>query len=206
MSRVFGIASLGLILCLLTQPVLAGETADVSDALVAFNQHNYSKSLKLVRPLADHNSGAQFLLGAMYLRGWGVPKNAPEAAKWYKLSATQGHPMAQVELGLIYLNGNSLPQDYDQALKFFQLAANQDYAQAQYNLGAMYFQGQGVPQDFVRAHMWVNLACSNYLPAEADLRNESVKFRDEISVLMPSAQLAEAQKMASEWVTAHPHQ
>jgi hypothetical protein len=69
---------------------------------------------------------------------------------------------------------------------------------AQYNLGEMYGVGLGVPQDYAQAHMWFNLAASR---AEyAATRDTAAKDRDELAAKMTPDQIAEAQRMAREWV------
>ena len=90
-----------------------------------------------------------------------------------------------------------MPQDYAQAAAWYRKAADQGYAGAQYNLGVMYANGQGVPQDYVR------LICgSTWQPSgtsDAGFHNKSVKDRDFVAAKMTPAQIAEAQRMASEW-------
>ena len=62
----------------------------------------------------------------------------------------------------------------------------------------MYIQGKGVPQDFVRAYMWLNLSA-----ARGDENGK--KGRDIFMSLMTPAQLAEAQRLSSEWENAFEH-
>jgi TPR repeat protein len=63
----------------------------------------------------------------------------------------------------------------------------------------MYAKGQGVPQDYVQAHMWSNLAAGN--------GDEKVKGNRDIAAgLMTGEEIAEAQKLAREWMAAHPDQ
>ncbi len=63
----------------------------------------------------------------------------------------------------------------------------------------MYDNGQGVPQDYVQAHMWLNLAAAN--------GNEQAKGNRDIAAgLMTGEEIAEAQKLAREWMAAHPDQ
>jgi len=57
----------------------------------------------------------------------------------------------------------------------------------------MYTNGQGVPQDFVQAHMWFNLAASKEYAA-------AQKGRDSVAEKMSPAQLAEAQRLATDWL------
>jgi TPR repeat protein len=63
----------------------------------------------------------------------------------------------------------------------------------------MYDNGEGVPQDYVQAHMWLNLAAAN--------GDENAKENRDIAAgLMTSEEIAEAQKLAREWMAAHPDQ
>jgi TPR repeat protein len=77
--------------------------------------------------------------------------------------------------------------------------ADLGYAGAQFNLGATYYNGEGVPQDYVEAHKWRNLAASR---ASAEDRETFAEARDAVAKLMTPAQIAEAQKLASEWHAA----
>ena len=86
-----------------------------------------------------------------------------------------------------YHSGN-----YNTAVRLFRALADQGDSQAQYNLGIIYANGRGVPQSYVLAHMWLNLSAAQG-DADADAA------RDELAKSMSAAQIAEAQKMASEW-------
>ncbi len=44
--------------------------------------------------------------------GYGVPKDYPQADKWFREAADQGNTVAQVSLGLSYASGAGVPQDY----------------------------------------------------------------------------------------------
>jgi TPR repeat protein len=55
----------------------------------------------------------------------------------------------------------------------------------------------GVPQDFVQSHLWFNLAASQGHAG-------GTKNRDIVAARMTPQQIAQAQKLASEWVAAHP--
>ena len=67
---------------------------------------------------------AQFLLGVMYDDGRGVPQDAVEAVRWYRLAAEQGHTVAQNTLGDMYDTGAGVPQDDVQAHMWFNLSAS----------------------------------------------------------------------------------
>ena len=93
----------------------------------------------------------------------------------------------------MYATGSGVQQDYTQAAQWYEQAAAQGDAEAQCFLGSKYILGEGVPQDYVRAHMWFNLAAANGKEGAAD-------DRDALAKQMTHAQIAEAQKLAREWM------
>jgi len=142
------------------------------------------------------NSAAQFNLGVMYANGQGVPQDDGEALRWYRLAAEQGKASAQNNLGVMYNFGQGVPQDDGEALRWYRLAAEQGKASAQNNLGVSYAKGQGVLQDYVQAHMWYNLAAAQNQESDATLR-------DGLADDMTPEQIAEAQRLAREWMAQH---
>ncbi|MBQ3239938.1 MAG: sel1 repeat family protein, partial [Akkermansia sp.] len=97
---------------------------------------------------------AQFNLGVCYENGWGVPKDAAEAVKWYRAAAEQGYADAQFNLAQCYRNGRGVPKDEAEAVKWYRAAAEQGYADAQFNLAQCYMNGRGVPKDEAEAVKW----------------------------------------------------
>ncbi|OFW08031.1 MAG: hypothetical protein A3H96_21780 [Acidobacteria bacterium RIFCSPLOWO2_02_FULL_67_36] len=122
-----------------------------------------------------------------------------QAVAWYRKAADQGDVTAQFNLGVSYANGRGVPQEYAQAVTWYRKAAEQGEAGAQFNLGMMYSTGKGVPQDYVEAHKWRNLAAAR---ATGEDQKRYADVRDSLARTMPPAQLAEAQKRASEWMAA----
>ena len=117
-----------------------------------------------------------------------------------RVKANAGDAEAQWLLGLLYANGQGgVPQDYAQGVAWYRKAAEQGYAAAQSHLGFAYANGQGVPQDYVESHQWMNLAASR---ASAEDQKRYAEARDAVAKLMTPAQLAEAQKLAREWLAA----
>ncbi len=114
------------------------------------------------------------------------------ALKEWRPLAEQGLSQAQYNLGLMYAEGEGVAQDYQEAVRWYRLAAEQGHASGQFSLGAMYIAGQGVPKDYVLAHMWMNMAAAKRV-------KKAGKGRDLLEILMTSAQLAEAQRLAREW-------
>lgn len=114
--------------------------------------------------------------------------------------AEQGKPLAQFNLGLMYYKGRVAAQDYTEAVKWWRRAAEQGFAEALNNLGMMYGNGDGVPQDYGEAHKWFDLAASHHPPGRK--HRNSVRDRDFLAKKMTAAQIAEAQRLAREWMAA----
>jgi len=121
-----------------------------------------------------------------------------QAALWFRKAADQGDALGQANLGKLYADGDGVPQNYPQAAVWWRKAADQGNVLAQVNLGLLYERGRGIPQDYERAHMWFNLAASR--AEDAETLNFAVKNRDALAAKMTPAQIAEAQRMAREWV------
>lgn len=71
-----------------------------------------------------------------------------------------------------------------------------------YDLGIMYAEGGGVPQNDVLAQMWLSIAAAQghvANPGQEDARN----YRDNVAKRMTSDKIAEAQKLAREWLAKH---
>ena len=80
------------------------------------------------------------------------------------------------------------------ALTQFETDAKQGRADALYNLGLAYSTGQGVGVDFVTAHKWFNLAAMKGV-------DEAKSWRAQLAGEMNSSQIAEAQRLAREWLS-----
>ena len=93
----------------------------------------------------------------------------------------------------------SKQRDYSKVLSLLMSHVTDGNGIAQHMLGDMYEKGEGVPQDYVRAHMWLNLAAAKGSPGAA-VERATLEFTGR----MTPAQIAEAQKLAREWLKAHP--
>jgi TPR repeat protein len=143
----------------------------------------------------------------MYYNGWGVPQDYSEAVKWYRKAAEQGDVIAQYNLGDMYCTGEGVPQNDAEAVKWYRKAAEQGDAAAQHKLGRMYVTGVlapptgsfslGVSQDIVQAYLWFSIAATQ--------GSEGARWdRDIAARQMTPDQIAEAQRLAREWMAKHP--
>ena len=80
------------------------------------------------------------------------------------------------------------------SLTQYETDAKTGRADALYNLGLAYSTGQGVGVDYVAAHKWFNLAAMRGVDA-------AKSWRAQISREMLPAQIAEAQRLAREWLS-----
>lgn len=150
-----------------------------------------SKFLLVMAALSVAPAG---LMAADFAAGLKAYENHDYAAaieQWRPL-AEKGDRAVQFNLGLMYMDGHGVPQDYAQAAEWFRKSAEQGYTKAQRNLGELLITGTGVKKDYVEAHKWLNL-CS----ASGD--SNCTAHRDQLAQKMKRAQIAEAQRRASEW-------
>ncbi|MBI1330034.1 MAG: hypothetical protein GC166_09055 [Alphaproteobacteria bacterium] len=80
------------------------------------------------------------------------------------------------------------------SLTQYEADAKQGRADALYNLGLAYSTGQGVGVDYVAAHKWFNLAAIK----GSDIAK---RWRAQIAAEMNTSQIAEAQRLAREWLS-----
>ena len=153
---------------------------------------------------AQKNAIAANNLGVLYRDGRGVPANASEAEKWFRIGADAGDINAQSNLAqlleqskpadaLAYYRkaaeqGVASAQgrlgwlimksggDAKEAAQWLNKAAEQGDAAAQNNLGVLYELGQGVDKDPVRAANWYQKAAEQGDAAAQN--NIGVMYRD----------------------------
>ncbi|NIM62514.1 MAG: hypothetical protein GTO30_12975 [Acidobacteria bacterium] len=81
-------------------------------------------------------------------------------------------------------------------VEWYVQAARRGQADAQRKLGLICANGTGVPRDDVQAYRWLNLAA-----AAGD--THAGNLRDDLSRRMTREQIAEAQRISSEWHSTH---
>lgn len=141
-------------------------------------------------------AAAQFRVGRMYGLGAGVPQDRDEATRWYIKAANQGYPEAQYYMGYRYEHGKGITQNYIEARRWYVKAAEQGNVSALNGLGRLHLAGHGVPQNQVEAYKWFNLAAVSGEP-------EFIANRDALAGKLTPAQLAEGQRLASDWAKSH---
>lgn len=131
--------------------------------------------LARVQPLAEQGDAkAQYNMGVIYDRGYGVERDYAQARSWYEKAAAQGDAEAAHNLGVMYHQGHGVAVDDKQAVDWFREAAKLGEPAAQNNLAVMYAEGMGVEQDLAQAVAWMaraavagNDSATNNLPVLA---------------------------------------
>lgn len=119
-----------------------------------------SDPLWSLRQDADQGvADAQYRLGLKYRMGDGVPKDAAEAFRWYRMAAEKGHADAQTDLGWLFVNPEGgVRRDYLEAMNWFRRAAAQGHVSGQLSIGHLHTYGYGVPKNPALGATWTRLA------------------------------------------------
>ena len=168
-----GLIRSALIAVALAVSLVAAKAGPFEEAEAAYNRNDYAAAHKLYE----------------------------EAYRLLRPAAERGDALAQFRIGDMYRVGGGVARDFHEAEKWYRKAAEQKHKQAQFYLGMFYFYGWGVPQDYVRAHMWFNIEAS----AATDLDDGKLPrmLRDGLAEKMTPAQIAEAQRLARDWLERH---
>ena len=158
---------------------------------------NYRRAAVWYREAAIQGyDNSQYALGNLYDNGEGVPQDKTEAAVWWRKAAEQGHVLAQLSLARRYSELSDGHENLKQTARWYQAAAVNGSTIAQIELAKMYQLGRGLPQDNAMAHMWYNIAGAT--AENPDYWEIAFRKRDDIGNKMTSADLADAQRMATQ--------
>ena len=116
-------------------------------------------------------------------------KDYKTAYNFFLPLAEQGDSNGQYFLGLMYYEGREVQQNDKEATKWFRLAAEQGDNMAQSNLGHLYADEKTGKKNYIKAHQWFNISGAKEITA--------------MEKLMDPNQIAEAEKLARDWVKEH---
>jgi hypothetical protein len=89
----------GMILAAQSMGAVAALAGPWEDGMAAYNRGDYVPASRVFRTLAEQgNAKAQNVLGVMFRKGEGVPKNPARAHMWFSFAAKRGEPGARAEL------------------------------------------------------------------------------------------------------------
>ena len=104
---------------------------------------------------------AQYLMGAAYRTGDGVPKDVKSSLAWYRKAAVKNHPKACYDLALHYLEESTNSVSMELAQDFMLRAARGGHREAQFQCAMSLFQGDVGPADVEGGKQWLTRAAEN---------------------------------------------
>ncbi|WP_419904804.1 tetratricopeptide repeat protein [Kiloniella sp.] len=111
--------------------------------------------------------------------------------------ADQGVDEAQYALGEMYSKGFGTEQNVEVATEWFEKAAEQGHLLAQLQAGRIYFL---ITEDLVKAHKWLNVISERKIEGAKKLQLKAAQMRNDIAKEMTPEQIAEAEKLAENWL------
>ena len=101
------------------------------DGMAAYNRGDYVPAIRVFRTLAEQgNAKAQNVLGVMFRRGEGVPKNPARAHMWLSFAAKRGDAKAGAELREV--SRTMTAQEISQAEAMARACEASNYKQCEY--------------------------------------------------------------------------
>ncbi len=86
-----------------------------------------------------------------------------EAARWFRRSAEQGHPIGWYQLGLAHYKGRGVTRNRRQAFELILRAARSGHASGEHGVGLLYERGLGTARDVAKARQWLQRAADKGL-------------------------------------------
>ena len=118
------------------------------------------------------------------------------ALKYYGIAAEQGHADAAFNLAVMHQNGWGVPMDEKKANALYRVAAEKGNTEAQMALGRYFAMDFLDSYDPVEAYKWFSIA-------ERLHDHDATDKRKFLASRMTPEQLAEADAIVEEWVTAN---
>lgn len=77
-----------------------------------YDKEKYTEAIAKLRPAAEQgHKKAQYRMGRIYSKGYGVAKDHAKASEWYAKAAAQGHAKAQYRLAKNYYKAKGVKED-----------------------------------------------------------------------------------------------
>jgi TPR repeat protein len=121
----------GILLAAQLMGTVAAFAGPWEDGMAAYNRGDYMPAIRLFRPLAEQgHAKAQNVLGVMFRKGEGVPKNAARAHMWFSFAAARGDTKAKAELREV--SRTMTPQEISQAEAMAKACEASNYRACEY--------------------------------------------------------------------------
>ena len=147
-------------------------------------EQSYQEAIKLFKKSADiGNLDAKFLLGDIYKKGLGIPRDNEQADKYYKdvfevylKRAENGNRLAQYNLGDMYIYGRGVDKNYKEGVEYLKKSAEQGYLKAKYKLANIYRDGIFADKNKEESDKYFK-ECFEFYKNEADIGDVFAQYR-----------------------------
>lgn len=107
---------------------------------ISYDEGNYATALEyLIKALEKGVERSKVLLGVMYAKGEGVPKDCAKAYDLWSQLDKKRYPQILLNIGTMYHNGDHFPRDLVTAMNYYQEAVAAGYELAHNNIGLIYY-------------------------------------------------------------------
>ena len=142
-------------------------SAPLDKAISQLRRGDYDGAYRSLKPLAEHDPEAQFLLATLYESGKGAKRDYAKAAGLLKKAARQQNAKAAYILGIMYIRGLGVPKDAKAGARWHLKSAKEGEPLAQNAVGLEYAEGFGLDKDPAEAAKWTYRAAQQgVIPAQ----------------------------------------
>lgn len=121
-----------------TQLLDTAASADLANAIAAIEKGDGQAAVSGLQSMIEAGSAeAGYLLGSIWHKGVGVPRDFAKARDAYAAAAFLGHPKAMNELGMLYRDGLGVVADPIEAVAWFRVASEFNLIAAMENRDTM---------------------------------------------------------------------
>lgn len=117
-----------------------------------------AEGLKWLKKAAEKGAEYEYLLGAAYLQGTGIPADSKAARDCFERAAGKGSAEACRLLGMMYQGQFGIQKDEIKAAGYLMKAAEKNDPGGQYLLAQLYLNGEGVDKSVDEAYKWMKKA------------------------------------------------
>lgn len=147
------------------------------------------------------NITAQYMMGMIYYKGFGIAKNNIKAFNYMQLAA-RGYDEAQYKLAQMYINAEGTTRNYKKGIENYVKAAKQGNIKAMITLADTLAEGKNYPQNNYEAYIWYNIASVSNPEKAVNKRDETEK-KLKIEEVIQAQAAAETFKPAPSEITTY---
>ena len=135
-----------------------------------FTALHYNKDeLNYLTSVSADDAYKEYLIGRLYLNGYGVELDYSNAFYSFSVSAENGYAHANYYIGNMFYYGLGFEKNYAEAINYYEKASRKGDAYANYRLGKMYLNGEGVDVDLKKAEQYFKITHEKVATASYDL-------------------------------------